>query len=194
MPFIVSAIPSPGDPVRFVIGNWPEHSGVVLCETCRVIRNVALATGRCVACDTYEPPADAFWDYARAIPYLEGSAIEPLEAGLPDIHGNEVLYMPISTLNVGTLGRPIHGRTPWKQQQTMEVAIFVMALLAFAKEYGISEQRLLRYYNVDVPFSMMSGRSVSWPIFQDIRSQIFARASQPGPPFEVTERMIAEMR
>ncbi len=193
MPYLVDACPLPGDPVRFVIGNWPEHAGVVLCGVCRVVRNVSIVTSRCVKCDTYTPTDDEFWDYAPSIPYFDGSSVEPLVDGLLDADGNPMLFMPVSTLNVGTLGRPIDGRTPWKERDTMEMAIFVMALLAFAGEYGIPEAQLLRYYNIDVPFSKMSGRSVSWPIYQDIRAQIIARAGQPGPPFEVTERLAADL-
>jgi hypothetical protein len=83
----------------------------------------------------------------------------------------------------GRLGTPIDGRSPWLGKESMEKAIFVFALVTVCDELGLPPQNGLRHYNVDVPTQMMAGRSLSIPIYLDIKSHFMAGRARGKAPF-----------
>ena len=172
----------------FVIGLWPEHLGVFV--YCRKVVNVSLDGEACPGCGC-PPPVEEFDDYAGSIPYLGGQSMGPLEPGpeCPKCRRDRLAFETTAHFNVGPLGTPKAGRTPWVGRDYLEKAIFVYSLMAVCMEFELDPDEVLRYYHLDVPRGLIAGRRFSLPILLDIRTHLLTIAALGGASFAVSPKL-----
>lgn len=185
---------------RFAIGHWPRDLGVYLCSTCKVPINVPLETGACPGCGV-EPSIDDYYDHARVIPYMSVPlpADAPPGPVCPKCDEGALSFKIDSHYNVGRLGLPINGKTPWVRRDYMEKSIFAYALLAVAGHFKLDVKELLNYYTIDLPnpkgpnAKLLTERRLSMPILFDIRNHLLAQAMVGQLPFVQSPEMKAEV-
>jgi hypothetical protein len=178
----------------FRIGLWPVDAGICLCPTCKRMVNVSLESGRCAVCQ-FEPSQHDFYDYARSIPYFGGASIGPIESGPTCLKcsAGDLTFTNTAHTNYGILGRTEDGARPWWGRDTLEKAIFVISLFAFAREHELDMGELLAYYNLDVPRPLMPGRRVSFPIYRDISAHIYSRVRTGEARITVSSKLHAAL-
>lgn len=177
---------------EFVIGLWPKHLGVFMCGACRKVVNVPLDGETCPGCG-YPPAVEEFYDYSGAIPYLGGTSLGPLEPGpeCPKCGQGRLSFETTSHINVGPLGTPEDGKTPWVGRDYLEKAIFVYSLLPVCSEFELPPDAVLKHYNLDVPKTLIAARRVSFPIMLDVRSHLLALARAGEADFPATPKLQA---
>ena len=177
----------------FVIGLWPTHLGLYVCDSCKALVNVPLESGTC-KCGR-RPAVDNFYDYAYSIPYFRGQSIAAIEPGpnCPKCGQAQLIFETTSHFNVGRLGTTQDGNRPWIGKDYLEKAIFVYALMAVCSEFDLSPDELLEYYNLDVPASLIAQRRISLPILLDIRNHLKATVMAENATFAISAKMQAAM-
>jgi hypothetical protein len=178
MPYVVESFCdncNQGD--SFTIGYWAESRGVFVCTMCKIITDIPLETGSCPGCG-YVPRNEEYYDYSLAIPYPYGEQNpNNLEPGpvCPNCWKYQLTFPKVSHFKlVGMQGNRKDGNKPWWGLDYLEKAIFVHALMSICKAQNMDPQKMLNYYNVDVPISLMKGRNVSQPILKDIQGHFFS--------------------
>jgi hypothetical protein len=197
---IESLCPKCGRGEEFSIGNWPEHLGVFACPSCKALVNVPLETGHCAGCGT-QPGTYDFYDYAHSIAYMRAQPPGEGEPGppCPKCAGAALTFNMTSHYNVGRLGEPPDGATPWAGRDYLEKAIFFFALVGVAAQWKLPVPDLLAYYHLDMPdpkspdARLYSDRRLSMPILFDIRNHLLARVMVGELPFPPSEEMRAEV-
>lgn len=168
----------------FIIGQWTTHRGVFVCPECRALVNVPLASGACPGCG-HKPALADYYDYAYAIPYLGGKLPFPAEPGPPCPRCGEAALTFETTMHINMRGTVLgvdQDTLPWLELDTLEKAIFILAMMSVTKEYPLDPRKLLRYFRLDLPLDPMliMQRRFSYPIFLDIRTH-FAVQLQINP-------------
>ena len=195
MPYNVSSYCSACDKSQeFAIGLWPTHLGVLLCPSCKEIVNIPLSSEKCPSCD-YKPKNEEFFDYAQSIPYLGKQSQEEAENSpvCPNCEKGKITFETTSHFNVGRLGTPKNGQKPWLGKQYLEKAIFLYALIAVCGEYDLDDIEMMEYYNIDSPGSLLVHRSISLPIFLDIRAHLFAMVASDEATFKTSDKLCEEV-
>src|SRR5262245_22137734 len=104
---------SQGD--AFLIGNWPEHLGVHVCQKCRAVVNIPVADGKCPGCGDIPAP-QSLYDYCFSIPYLGGQFPGKLERGppCPKCEQGPLTFTNNTHLNMGmVIADPQKARRAW---------------------------------------------------------------------------------
>ena len=171
---------------EFVVGRWPEHAGVFVCQGCQRVVNVPLSTGQCPGCHQ-EPLPEDLYDYSLAVPCLNGDVFAPLEQGptCPRCRAGHLGFRPTAHVNYGRLGATESGEQPWRGRDTMEKAIFTLALVGFCHSDDLDEAELLGYYNLDYRPALLAGRHVSTPIWMDIRAHLLSHTPSGEAVFTI---------
>lgn len=180
----------------FVIGLWQKYLGLYVCASCKSIVNIPLETGTC-ECGV-RPALDHFYDYAYAIPDMQGRSMGNLEPGpnCPKCAGAEVTFETKSHFRQGRHSLSEDNERPWIGRDYPEKAVFVWAMMAVEEEFGLDHEELLEYYSIDVPISLITRQRISLPILIDIRNEMCAAAVSGAATFTVTPKLqqIAQAR
>jgi hypothetical protein len=160
----------------FVIGNWPDHAGVLVCAGCRSLVNVPVAGGKCPGCG-HRPAPGEYYDYSFAIPYLGGQFAGDPEPGptCPKCRDGPVAFEATAHLNMlMVVGNREAARACWGQD-SMEKAIFRNSTQPVIAENGFSPGKVFEYFHLDVPRGPSLTSRISFPIALDIARHLQAR-------------------
>jgi len=187
----------------FLIGNWPEHLGVYVCQKCQALVNIPVSDGKCPSCG-HAPQLSELYDYSFAVPYLGGSFPGQLEPGpiCPKCHQKPLTFMNTAHLNMGmVVWDPQKARNTWGRQY-LEKAIFINSTVPVIKEFQLDAAKLFTYFNLDAPTPPFITSRMSFPMILDIRTHVFTAVLDRNPsalgsslsPEELTAKFIGRAK
>jgi uncharacterized protein (TIGR03067 family) len=171
-----------GDTV--LIGNWPEHLGILVCTRCKALVNIETDVGKCPGCG-YAPAQEQLYDYSFAIPYIGGKFMREPEQGplCPKCGGGRLTFETNTHINMLHVVANREKALAAAGKDYMEKAIFLNSLVAVADEFCLDVQALLDYFNLDVPALPLITNRLSFPVFMDIRTHVATRLTMENDAF-----------